>query len=203
MIHAPIDSQGHVNSHNSSNVSYKAPVLWKFPPLFKFWILALGNQNIMLSSNLWVTHQTYHSASPELIMYELLLPLISKEGMKIVLRSGLVQIDRFSQRLWIRLRWSLHLRPLLSCHSMPVSIWVWGCSSRYNLNLGDAAQDITWIWGMQLKVKDTITTPFSLYVLTLFAHSYNLTLMVQHNESRGGKCWRSILDYGQIGRTHS
>ena len=51
---------------------------------------------------------------------------------------------------------------------------------------GDAAQ-IARVWGMQLKIKGTVITPFSLYVLTLFAHSYNLTLMVQHNESRGGQ----------------
>ena len=52
---------------------------------------------------------------------------------------------------------------------------------------GDAAQTAT-TWGMRLKAKSTITTPFSPYVLTLFAHSYDLTLMVQHNESRGDKC---------------
>ena len=62
-----------------------------------------------------------------------------------------------------------------------------GCSSNYNQNTGDAAQTAT-TWGMGLKAKGINTTPFSPYVLTLFAHSCDLTLMVQHNESRGDKC---------------
>ena len=81
-------------------------------------------------------------------------------------------------------------------------IWVWGCSSNYNQNTGDAAQTAT-TWKMRSKIKSTITMPFSPYVLVLFAHSCDLTLMVQHNESRGDKCWRSIFDYGQIGQTHT
>ena len=62
-----------------------------------------------------------------------------------------------------------------------------GMQLKIQSEFGDVAQ-IAKTWGMQLKVKGTITTPFSLYVLTLFAHSCDLTLMVQHNESRGGKC---------------
>ena len=62
-----------------------------------------------------------------------------------------------------------------------------GCSSNYIQNTGDAAQTAT-TWKMRSKIKSTITTPFSQYVLVLFAHSCDLTLMVQHNESRGDKC---------------
>ena len=62
-----------------------------------------------------------------------------------------------------------------------------GMQLKVQSELGDAAQ-MARTWGMQLKVKETVIMPFSLYVLTLFAHSYDFTLMVHHNESKGGKC---------------
>ena len=59
-----------------------------------------------------------------------------------------------------------------------------GIQLKVRSELRDAAQ-IARAWGMQLKVKGTVITPFSLYVLALFADSCVLTFMVQHNESRG------------------
>ena len=52
-----------------------------------------------------------------------------------------------------------------------------GMQLKVQSELGDAAQ-MTRIWGMQLKIKGTVIMPFNLYVITLFAHSCDLTLMV-------------------------